>query len=146
MGYGLFVVIVVKVVDFVCIVVCFVGDGDFQMICQEFGMVMQVGVQLIVLILNNGIYGMICVYQECYYFGWVSGMMMQNFDFVQFVQVYGYYVECVEKIEDFFVVFVCVCVLCSGVVLDLNIFVEVLILCQMFSQMCDVVMKMKDIV
>ena len=45
-------------------VVCFAGDGDFQMTCQELGTALQAGAQPIVLILNNGIYGTIRAHQE----------------------------------------------------------------------------------
>jgi acetolactate synthase-1/2/3 large subunit len=82
MGYGLPAAIAAKVAFPQRTVVCFAGDGDFQMNCQEFGTAMQAGAQPIVLILNNGIYGTIRAHQERHYPARVSGPSLANPDFV----------------------------------------------------------------
>ncbi len=67
MGYGLPAAIAAKVAHPGRTVLCFAGDGDFQMNCQELGTAMQAGAQPIVLILNNGTYGTIRAHQERHY-------------------------------------------------------------------------------
>ena len=67
MGYGLPAAVAAKVAFPERTVVCFAGDGDFQMNCQELGTAMQAGAQPIILILNNGIYGTIRAHQERHY-------------------------------------------------------------------------------
>ena len=69
MGYGLPAAIAAKVAEPDRTVICFAGDGDFQMNCQELGTAMQAGAQPIILILNNGIYGTIRMHQERTYPG-----------------------------------------------------------------------------
>ena len=144
MGYGLPAAIAAKVADSARTVVCFAGDGDFQMTCQELGTAMQAGAQPIVLILNNGIYGTIRAHQERHYPGRVSGTTMQNPDFVQLAQAYGYHAERVEKTEDFPAAFARARASRSGAVLDLNISAEALTPRQTLSQMRDAAMKTKD--
>ena len=78
MGYGLPAAIAAKVAFPERTVVCFAGDGDFQMNCQELGTAMQAGAQPIVLILNNGIYGTIRAHQERNYPARVSGTSLEN--------------------------------------------------------------------
>ncbi|TIL97398.1 MAG: thiamine pyrophosphate-binding protein, partial [Mesorhizobium sp.] len=82
-------------------VVCFAGDGDFQMNCQELGTAMQARAQPIVLILNNGIYGTIRAHQERHYPARVSGTSLENPDFVTLAKAYGFHAERVEATRDF---------------------------------------------
>ena len=86
MGYGLPAAVAAKVAYPDRTVVCFAGDGDFQMTCQELGTAMQAGAQPIVLILNNGIYGTIRAHQERNYPARVSGTTLENPDFVMLAQ------------------------------------------------------------
>lgn len=76
MGYGVPAAIAAKVADPARTVVCFAGDGDFQMNCQELATAAQAGAQPIILILNNGIYGTIRAHQERHYPARVSGTDM----------------------------------------------------------------------
>ena len=62
-------------------VVCFAGDGDFQMTCQELSTAAQIGIFPIILILNNSTYGTIRVHQEKNYPGRVSCTDIVNPDF-----------------------------------------------------------------
>ena len=90
MGYGLPAAVAAQVACPERVVVCFAGDGDFQMNCQELGTAMQAGAQPIVLILDNGIYGTIRAHQERTYPGRVSGTTMANPDFAMLARAYGY--------------------------------------------------------
>ena len=101
-------------------VVCFAGDGDFQMNFQELSAVSQYGVAPIILILNNGIYGTIRAHQEREYPARVSGTMMVNPDFVMIAKAYGMHGERVERTEDFAAAFERALNSPTGAVLDLN--------------------------
>lgn len=135
MGYGLPAAIAARVAFPGRTVVCFAGDGDFQMNCQELGTAMQAGAQPIVLLLNNGIYGTIRAHQERNYPGRVSGTTMENPDFVQLARAYGYHAERVARTEDFPAAFARALASDSGAVLDLDISPEALTPRQTLSQM-----------
>lgn len=124
MGYGLPAAITAKVVHPDRTVVCFAGDGDFQMNCQELASAKQVGAQPIVLIVNNGSYGTIRAHQERHYPGRVSGTDMVSPDFVTLAQAYGFHAERVETTEKFADAFERALASDSGAVLDLNVSVE----------------------
>jgi len=135
MGYGLPAAVAAKVAYPDRMVVCFAGDGDFQMTCQELGTAMQAGAQPIVLILNNGIYGTIRAHQERTYPARVSGTTLQNPDFVMLAKSYGFHAERVERTEDFPAAFARARASRSGAVLDLDISPEALTPRQTLSQM-----------
>jgi acetolactate synthase-1/2/3 large subunit len=135
MGYGLPAAVAAKVADPDRTVVCFAGDGDFQMNCQELGTAMQAEAQPIVLILNNGIYGTIRMHQEKTYPERVSGTTLENPDFVTLARAYGYHAERVEKTEDFEAAFERALASKTGAVLDLDISPEALTPRQTLSQM-----------
>ena len=59
MGYGVPAAIAAKVHDPLKTVVCFAGDGDFQMTCQELATARQYAACPIILLINNGRYGTI---------------------------------------------------------------------------------------
>ena len=102
-------------------VVCFAGDGDFQMNCQELGTAMQAGAQPIILIVNNGIYGTIRAHQERNYPARVSGTTMVNPDFVALARAYGYHAERVALTAEFPAAFERALNSKTGAVLDLDI-------------------------
>ncbi|WP_296746940.1 thiamine pyrophosphate-dependent enzyme [Mesorhizobium sp.] len=135
MGYGLPAAVAAKVAFPERVVVCFAGDGDFQMNCQELGTAMQAGAQPIVLILNNGIYGTIRAHQERNYPGRVSATTMENPDFATLARAYGYHAERVETTADFPEAFKRALDSKTGAVLDLNISPEALTPRQTLSQM-----------
>ena len=137
MGYGLPAAIAAKVVHPDRTVVCFAGDGDFQMNCQELGTAMQAGAAPIVLILNNGIYGTIRAHQERNYPARVSGTTLQNPDFVGLARSYGFHAETVAATEDFPAAFQRALASASGAVLELTISPEALSPRQTLSQMRD---------
>ena len=127
MGYGLPAAIAAKKVFPDRTVVCFAGDGDFQMNCTELATALQAEAQPIVLIINNGIYGTIRAHQEKHYPNRVSGTTMaQNPDFVALAKAYGFHSERVETTADFAGAFARALASQTGAVLDLNIAPEAL--------------------
>lgn len=135
MGYGLPAAIAARLACPDRTVVCFAGDGDFQMTLQELGTAMQAGAQPIVLILNNGIYGTIRAHQERTYPGRVSGTKMENPDFAALARAYGYHAERVGSTADFPAAFARALASHTGAVLDLDISPEALTPRQTLSQM-----------
>ncbi|MDR0253188.1 MAG: thiamine pyrophosphate-binding protein, partial [Brucellaceae bacterium] len=135
MGYGVPAAIAAKVAEPERMVICFAGDGDFQMNCQELGSAMQAGAQPIILILNNGIYGTIRAHQEKNYPARVSGTTMENPDFVTLAKSYRFHAERVETTADFAAAFERAAASKTGAVLELNISPEALTPRQTLSQM-----------
>ncbi|QUJ75631.1 thiamine pyrophosphate-binding protein [Sulfitobacter albidus] len=126
MGYGLPAAIAAKIAHPDRCVICFAGDGDFQMNCQELATAAQAGAQPIVLILNNGIYGTIRAHQERHYPTRVSGTDMVNPDFAALARAYGFHGERVARTEDFAEAFDRALASPTGAVLDLDIAAEAL--------------------
>lgn len=126
MGYGLPAAIAAKVAHPDRQVVCFAGDGDFQMNCPELGTAMQAGATPVVLILNNGSYGTIRMHQERHFPDRISGTELQNPDFAALARSYGFLGERVERTQDFAPAFARALASPTGAVLDLNIGVEAL--------------------
>jgi acetolactate synthase-1/2/3 large subunit len=121
MGYGLPAAIAAKVAYPERCVVCFAGDGDFQMNGQELGAALQAGARPIVLIVNNGSYGTIRMHQERQYPRRVSGTDMINPDFAALARAYGLHGERIERTEDFADAFSRSLASPTGAVLDLNV-------------------------
>lgn len=144
MGYGVPAAIAAKVAHPDRTVVCFAGDGDFQMTCQELGTAMQAGAQPIILILNNGIYGTIRAHQERTYPTRVSGTTLENPDFVRLAQSYGFHAEKVTRTGDFPAAFARARTSPTGAVLELDISPEALTPRQTLSQMRAAALARKD--
>lgn len=122
MGYGLPAAIAAKLAEPQRTVICFAGDGDFQMNCQELGTALQAGAQPIILILNNGMYGTIRAHQERHYPGRVSGTTMTaNPDFPALARAYGFHAEQVTATAEFPAAFQRALASSTGAVLDLVI-------------------------
>ena len=136
MGYGLPAAVAAKITYPDRTVVCFAGDGDFQMNCQELATAAQAGACPIVLVLNNGIYGTIRAHQEKNYPARVSGTTMtSNPDFAALGRAYGCHGERVETTDGFAAAFERAMASETGAVLDLNISPEALTPRQTLSQM-----------
>jgi len=135
MGYGLPAAIAAKIAYPERLVLCFAGDGDFQMNCQELATAAQAGAQPIILIVNNGIYGTIRAHQERNYPERVSGTTMENPDFAALARAYGFYGERVESTDDFQAAFERALASQTGAVLDLNVSAEAITPRQTLSQM-----------
>ena len=126
MGYGLPAAVAAKLRHPDRDVVCFAGDGCFQMISQEFGTACQYGANVIILIHNNGIYGTIRMHQEKNYPGRVSGTTMVNPDFAALARSYGAFGATVEKTEDFAEAFAAARAARTPAILDLRVSSEAL--------------------
>ena len=82
-------------------VVVFAGDGDFLMHGQEFATAVQYGLPLIVVLLDNAMYGTIRMHQEREYPGRISATTLKNPDFKAYAQAFGGHGERVERTEEF---------------------------------------------
>jgi acetolactate synthase I/II/III large subunit len=101
MGYGVPAAIAAKILHPGRKVVCFAGDGDFLMAGQELATAVQYNAAIIVVILNNGMYGTIRMHQEKNYPGRVSGTDIQNPHFAAFARSFGAMGEIVEDTAQF---------------------------------------------
>ncbi|MGF7173743.1 thiamine pyrophosphate-binding protein [Azospirillum doebereinerae] len=101
MGYGLPAAVAAKLEHPERDVLCFAGDGCFQMTGLEFGTAVQEGAAVLVLVIDNGMYGTIRMHQEREYPGRVSGTQLRNPDFAAFARSYGGHGETVERTEEF---------------------------------------------
>ncbi|MBT2323809.1 thiamine pyrophosphate-binding protein [Variovorax paradoxus] len=82
-------------------VVVFAGDGDFLMHGQEFATAVQYGLPILVVLLDNAMYGTIRMHQERHYPGRVSATQLKNPDFCRYAEVFGGHGERVLRTEDF---------------------------------------------
>ncbi|NBD30908.1 MAG: thiamine pyrophosphate-binding protein [Alphaproteobacteria bacterium] len=82
-------------------VICFAGDGCFQMTLNEMSTAVQHGAKPIVIVVNNGRYGTIRMHQEMTYPGRVSGTQLANPDFAALARAYGGHGEVVSATADF---------------------------------------------
>ncbi len=101
MGYGVPAGVGAKRVQPDSTVVVFAGDGDFLMNGQEFATAMQYDLPIIVVLLDNGMYGTIRMHQEREYPGRVSATELKNPDFAAYAKAFGGHGERVERTEDF---------------------------------------------
>ncbi|MBB2971157.1 thiamine pyrophosphate-binding protein [Mesorhizobium sp. RMAD-H1] len=101
MGYGLPAAVAAKALHPERMVVCFAGDGCFLMNGQDFATAVQYGWPIIVLVINNGMYGTIRMHQEREYPGRISATALTNPDFAALARAYGGHGETVEKTQDF---------------------------------------------
>jgi len=70
-------------------VVAVIGDGGFQMTLQELGTIMQTGLDVKILILNNQFLGMVRQWQQLFNDKRYSFVDIQSPDYVQLVKAYG---------------------------------------------------------
>ena len=82
-------------------VVAFAGDGCFLMHGQELATAMQYGVNITVIVVNNGMFGTIRMHQERDYPDRVVGTMLSNPDFAALARAYGATGAIVERTEQF---------------------------------------------
>ncbi|MCL5775744.1 thiamine pyrophosphate-binding protein [Limibaculum sp. FT325] len=134
MGYGIPAAVAAKVVAPHRTVVCFAGDGDFQMTMQELGTAMQADARPVVLVVNNSSYGTIRMHQERNYPGRVSGTDIVNPDFVAIGRAYGMHAEKVEATAQFEAAFGRALASPTGALLELVIATESLTPGQTLSQ------------
>jgi acetolactate synthase-1/2/3 large subunit len=101
MGYGVPAAIAARIARPERTVVCFAGDGDFLMSGQELATAVQYDAPVIVVIVNNGMYGTIRMHQEKHYPGRVSGTELRNPHFASYARAFGAVGEIVEDTAQF---------------------------------------------
>lgn len=101
MGYGLPAAIAAKLAHPERTAICFAGDGCFLMNGQELATAAQYGANVLVIVVNNGMYGSIRMHQERHYPGNVWGTALENPDFAALARAYGAHGETVERTADF---------------------------------------------
>jgi thiamine pyrophosphate-dependent acetolactate synthase large subunit-like protein len=82
-------------------VICVAGDGDFLMYPQELSTAMQYGAPIIVLVVNNGLYGAIRMHQFRRFPGRISATRIEGPDMVTLAKSFGAYAERVESTDAF---------------------------------------------
>jgi acetolactate synthase I/II/III large subunit len=101
MGYGVPAAVAAKIVRPERPVLCFAGDGDFLMSGQELATAAQYELPIVILVVNNGMYGTIRMHQERHYPGRVVGTDLVNPDFAAYAQAFGAHGETVTETEQF---------------------------------------------
>ncbi len=82
-------------------VVCLAGDGCFQMTGQEFGTAVQYGARVVVLVVDNGMYGTIRMHQERRFPRRGHATDIVNPDFAALARAYGAFVATVTRTGEF---------------------------------------------
>jgi acetolactate synthase-1/2/3 large subunit len=100
MGFGLPAAIGAKFGALDRTVVTVIGDGGFQMTLQELGTIMQTGVDVKILILNNQFLGMVRQWQQLFHDKRYSFVDIQSPDYIMLAKSYGIAGEKVEKREN----------------------------------------------
>ena len=80
-------------------VVAIIGDGGFQMTCQELGTIMQCGVDVKIIVLNNRFLGMVRQWQELFNERRYSFVDIQSPDFVALAAAYRIPGKCIDQRE-----------------------------------------------
>jgi len=101
MGFGLPAAIAAKLRYPERLSVCFAGDGCFLMYPQELATALQYDAAIIVLVVNNGMYGTIRMHQERRFPGRVSATDLRTPDFVALAKSFGAYAERIEWTDEF---------------------------------------------
>jgi len=101
MGYGLPAALTAKLLQPERAAVCVSGDGDFLMSGQELATAVQYELPILVLVVDNGMYGTIRMHQERNFPGRVVGTDLVNPDFAAYARAFGAFGETVTRTEDF---------------------------------------------
>lgn len=101
MGYGLPAAIAAKLAFPTRTVINFAGDGCFMMTGQELATAVQYGLDIVSVVVNNGMYGTIRAHQERQYPDRISGTTLVNPDFAAYARAFGAHGETVERTQDF---------------------------------------------
>ena len=101
MGFGVPAAVAAKRLNPGRSVVGFAGDGCFLMNGQEFATAVQYGLAIVLVVVDNGIYGTIRMHQERDYPGRISGTALTNPDFAAYAVAFGGHGETVETTDAF---------------------------------------------
>lgn len=97
MGFGLPAAIGAKIAEPEREVILFVGDGGLQMTVEEFGMIMEYGIGVKIVLLNNRYLGNVRQWQELFFNSKYSATPMVNPNFVALAAAYGIKGEDVDQ-------------------------------------------------
>ncbi|WP_139956703.1 biosynthetic-type acetolactate synthase large subunit [Flavicella sediminum] len=81
-------------------VVAFIGDGGYQMTCQELGTILQTGAAVKIVVLNNEFLGMVRQWQQLFFDKRYASTVMTNPDFIKLAEAYDIQATKVSKRED----------------------------------------------
>jgi len=101
MGYGVPAAVAAKIAQPHRTVVSFAGDGCFLMNGQEFATAVQHQANIVVCVVDNGMYGTIRMHQEREYPERTLGTDLKNPDFAAYARAFGGHGETVTRTEDF---------------------------------------------
>lgn len=101
MGYGVPAAVTARLVHPERTVVAFAGDGCFLMNGQELATAVHYGLNIVVIVINNGMYGTIRMHQEQRYPGRMLGTGLSNPDFAHYAQAFGAHGEVVTETGGF---------------------------------------------
>tara|TARA_R110002020_G_scaffold48286_16_gene137751 strand:+ start:2465 stop:4129 length:1665 start_codon:yes stop_codon:yes gene_type:complete len=101
MGYGVPAAVAAKQAFPDRLVVAFAGDGCFMMHGQEFATAVQHKLPIVVIVVNNSMYGTIRMHQERDYPGRVNATELTNPDFAALARAYGGHGETVVTTAEF---------------------------------------------
>jgi acetolactate synthase-1/2/3 large subunit len=101
MGYGVPAAIAAKALCPGRVVVSWNGDGCFLMNGQELATAVQYGLNVVFVVVDNGMYGTIRMHQEKHYPGRVYGTDLVNPDFAALARAYGAHGETVARTAEF---------------------------------------------
>ncbi len=103
MGYGYPAAIAAKSIHPDRDVICIAGDGDYLMTGQEIATAVQYGINVVVVVVDNGTYGTIRMHQETHYPGAQRTIAtdLRNPDFVAYAEAFGAFGVRCERTEDF---------------------------------------------
>ncbi len=95
MGYGVPAAIAAKLTHPERTVLCFTGDGDFLMSGNELATAVMYDAAIVIIVVNNGMYGTIRMHQERHYPTRVLATHLVNPDFAAYARAFGAYGETV---------------------------------------------------
>jgi acetolactate synthase-1/2/3 large subunit len=101
MGYGVPAAVTARLVHPDRPAIAFVGDGGMLMTGQEIATAIHYGIDPIILVINNNMYGTIRMHQERDYPDRVHGTSLSNPDFAAWARTFGAHGERVTRTEQF---------------------------------------------
>jgi acetolactate synthase I/II/III large subunit len=101
MGYGVPAAVMAKRQHPERPVIAFAGDGCFMMNGQEFATAVQYDLPIVVIVVDNGMYGTIRMHQEREYPGRISATSLTNPDFAGYARALGGFGATVQNTVDF---------------------------------------------
>ena len=101
MGYGVPAAVAAKLIHPERTVIAFAGDGCFLMNGQELATAVQHHAAIVIIVVNNGMYGTIRMHQERSFPARVYGTGLVNPDFAALAGAYGAYSEVVGETSQF---------------------------------------------